>query len=124
MKILGKLWERITKWLNIVPTKVRPWDGELLVGPLKDLGPENSYCIEILNDDFTPMEFVVVVLMTCCRMDKERAVELMLEVHARGKAQIGFGSADAMKSLAAHICEEARMYGHPLVVLSVETTTR
>ena len=79
MKIFANLWGRVTKWLNIVPTTVRPWNGELLAGSFEEVGPENSYCIEILNDDFTPMEFVVVVLMTCCGLDKERAVELMLK---------------------------------------------
>ncbi|MEP6882110.1 MAG: ATP-dependent Clp protease adapter ClpS, partial [Dokdonella sp.] len=47
------------------------------------------YQVVILNDDFTPMDFVIVVLETFFTMDRERATQVMLHVHTRGKGVCG-----------------------------------
>jgi ATP-dependent Clp protease adaptor protein ClpS len=117
MKCFDKMKDQLLEWLNLKPDMIAPWTG----GPLNDKSVpfEQAYCIELLNDDFTPMEFVVLVVMTYFEMDKESAIQLMLEVHTNGFAKIGHSSREIMESFAVHLNAEARRREYPLFVRSV-----
>jgi ATP-dependent Clp protease adaptor protein ClpS len=86
--------------------------------PLHEFSADHAdaYCLEILNDDFTPMEFVIMLLMRHCGLDHRRAVHLMLDVHMKGSAKIGRAREEAVEKLAEKMTAEARHFGHPLLV--------
>ncbi len=73
------------------------------------------YQVVMLNDDYTPMEFVVEVLQTIFRLGHEPAVQVMLEVHTRGKAVAGVFTAEIAETKVAQVHEHARKHQHPLL---------
>jgi ATP-dependent Clp protease adapter protein ClpS len=117
MTFFGKMKEKLLEWLDLNPDLIASWAGGSVNDETVPLG--QAYCIEILNDDHTPMDFVVYLLMTCCQIDKESAMHLMLEVHTNGFARIGHSSQENMESLAAHLNTEARGREYPLFVRAV-----
>jgi ATP-dependent Clp protease adaptor protein ClpS len=75
--------------------------------------PATRYNIRFLNDDLTPMEFVVGVLEDVFKMTREQATEAMLATHPRGTYVVAtMEKADAEES-ARVILEQARQLGHP-----------
>lgn len=72
------------------------------------------YAVVFLNDDFTPMEFVVSVLRSVFFKTKEEANVLMLAVHYRGEATVGIYSYDIAVSKAAKTVALAREEKYPL----------
>ena len=73
------------------------------------------YKVMMLNDDYTPMDFVVEVLETFFRMDREQATQVMLTVHTRGKAVCGVYPQDIAETKAAQVVDYAREHQHPLM---------
>ena len=73
------------------------------------------YKVMMLNDDYTPMDFVVEVLETFFRMDREQATRVMLTVHTRGKAVCGVYPQDIAETKAAQVVDYAREHQHPLM---------
>jgi ATP-dependent Clp protease adaptor protein ClpS len=73
------------------------------------------YQVIILNDDYTPMEFVVDVLCTVFHMDEKTATNVMLQVHYQGKGVCGYYTRDVAETKAAQVIELARRSGHPLM---------
>jgi len=73
------------------------------------------YQVVLLNDDYTPMEFVVVVLETFFNMARERATQVMLHVHTRGKGVCGVFSREVAESKVAQVNEFSRLHQHPLL---------
>ena len=73
------------------------------------------------NDDFTPMEFVVVVLEVFFNMERAAATRIMYEVHTSGKAVCGFFSKDVAETKVDQVMDYARMHDHPLLC-SIEVT--
>ncbi len=73
------------------------------------------YKVLMLNDDYTPMDFVVEVLETFFRMDREQATRVMLTVHTRGKAVCGVFPQDIAETKAAQVVDYARENQHPLM---------
>jgi ATP-dependent Clp protease adaptor protein ClpS len=71
--------------------------------------------VVLLNDDYTPMEFVVVVLETFFNMARERATQVMLHVHTRGKGVCGVFSREVAESKVAQVNEFSRVHQHPLL---------
>lgn len=71
--------------------------------------------VMMLNDDYTPMDFVVEVLETFFRMDREQATRVMLTVHTRGKAVCGTYPQDIAETKAAQVVDYAREHQHPLM---------
>lgn len=69
----------------------------------------------MLNDDFTPMEFVVEVLIRFFHMDMEKASQIMLAVHTEGKATCGVFTRDVAETKAALVIDFARENQHPLM---------
>ncbi len=67
------------------------------------------------NDDFTPMEFVVVVLEVFFNMERDRATRTMYEVHTSGKAICGMFTKDVAETKVDQVMDYARMHDHPLL---------
>ncbi|MFT4013748.1 MAG: ATP-dependent Clp protease adapter ClpS [Paracoccus sp. (in: a-proteobacteria)] len=72
------------------------------------------YKVLLLNDDFTPMEFVVHVLERLFSMSHAQAIEIMLTVHRRGVAVVGVYSHEIAETKVAQVMELARRQQHPL----------
>jgi len=73
------------------------------------------YQVLLLNDDFTPMEFVVNVLETVFGMDRQMATRVMLEVHTRGKGICGVFTYEIAETKVAQVTGFARQQQHPLL---------
>lgn len=71
--------------------------------------------VVLLNDDFTPMDFVVEVLRSFFSMDQEKAVQVMLHVHTRGKGVCGVFSREVAETRVNQVNEYARDNQHPLM---------
>jgi ATP-dependent Clp protease adapter protein ClpS len=75
--------------------------------------------IEIMNDNLTPMAFVVSVLETCVGLSETEAIRTMLEIHKKGGVLLAMPSLDASRSVAETVSAEARSKNHPLVCRAV-----
>jgi len=73
------------------------------------------YKVVLLNDDYTPMEFVVDVLQRFFSMDREKATRVMLAVHTEGKGVCGVFSRDVAETKAAQVNQYSRENEHPLM---------
>jgi ATP-dependent Clp protease adaptor protein ClpS len=73
------------------------------------------YRVVLLNDDFTPMEFVVEVLQSIFGMERTRATRVMLEVHTKGKGVCGVYSYDIAETKVAQVTSVAQQQQHPLL---------
>ena len=73
------------------------------------------YQVVLLNDDYTPMEFVVEVLEVFFGMDRQQATQVMLTVHTRGKGVCGVFTRDVAETKAAQVNDFARQEQHPLL---------
>jgi ATP-dependent Clp protease adaptor protein ClpS len=74
-----------------------------------------KYKVILLNDDYTPMEFVVDVLKQFFHFTEELAVQVMLQVHFQGKGVCGVFTRDIAETKVALVNEYARMNEHPLL---------
>jgi ATP-dependent Clp protease adaptor protein ClpS len=72
------------------------------------------YKVLLLNDDYTPMEFVVHVLQQFFRMDMEEATRVMLHVHQRGVGVCGIFSYEVAETKVNQVMDFARQNQHPL----------
>lgn len=87
---------------------------ELAVKPRARPQRPPMYKVLMLNDDFTPMEFVVHVLERLFNMSHAQAIEIMLTVHRRGVAVVGVFSHEVAETKVAQVMELARRQQHPL----------
>ena len=87
-------------------TKTRPAQPKVKEPPL--------YKVLLLNDDYTPMEFVVVVLMKFFRMDEEKAWQFMYAVHTTGSAVVGIFPRDIAETKSEQVNAFAQEHNHPL----------
>jgi ATP-dependent Clp protease adaptor protein ClpS len=72
------------------------------------------YAVIMHNDDYTPMEFVVLVLQRFFRMNMEEATRVMLHVHQRGVGVCGVFSYEVAETKVAQVIDFARQNQHPL----------
>ncbi|UZK67994.1 ATP-dependent Clp protease adapter ClpS [Sphingomonas sp. M1-B02] len=72
------------------------------------------YRVLMLNDDYTPMEFVVLVLQRFFRMNMEEATQVMLHVHQRGVGVCGVFSYEVAETKVSQVIDFARQNSHPL----------
>lgn len=73
------------------------------------------YKVLLLNDDYTPMEFVVEILQTYFGMDRSRATQVMLQVHTRGSGVCGVFSRDVAETKVEQVNAYSRQKQHPLL---------
>ncbi len=78
------------------------------------------YQVVLLNDDYTPMEFVVEVLELFFGMDRSRATQIMLHVHTRGKGVCGVYSRDVAETKVEQVNRYSRQHQHPLLCVMEE----
>lgn len=79
------------------------------------LKPPPLYRVVLLNDDYTPMEFVVNVLQQFFGMNIETATRVMLKVHTEGKGVCGVYPREIAETKAMQVNEHARAAEHPLL---------
>jgi ATP-dependent Clp protease adaptor protein ClpS len=86
---------------------------------VEDSRPEvkepKRYSVILCNDDFTPMEFVVEVLMVFFSLDHESATRVMLNVHQKGKGVCGIFTREIAETKVVMVNEHARESQHPLL---------
>ena len=91
-------------------------DGGLAVEESKPkLKPPKKYKVILMNDDFTPMEFVVQILSTFFSMDQEQATQVMLMVHTKGRAVCGEFSYQIAETKVEQVNNYSRQQQHPLL---------
>ena len=73
------------------------------------------YRVIIFNDDYTPMEFVVYVLQTFFGIDRDKATQIMLAIHTRGKGVCGIFTKEVAETKSAQVNNFARENEHPLI---------
>lgn len=76
--------------------------------------PPRMYQVVMLNDDFTPMEFVVMVLQEYFRLDMDAATQIMLKIHHDGRGVCGVFTKDVAATKVELVLAAARRSGHPL----------
>ena len=76
--------------------------------------PPPMFQVVLLNDDFTPMEFVVVVLQKFFGMGREKATQVMLMVHREGRGVCGLFPRDIASTKVEQVCSFSRQHQHPL----------
>ena len=76
--------------------------------------PPRLYQVLMLNDDFTPMEFVVMVLQEYFRHDLDTATQIMLKIHHEGRGVCGVFTKDVAATKVEMVSAAARRAGHPL----------
>lgn len=79
------------------------------------LKPPKRYKVILLNDDYTPMEFVVQILARFFSMDQEKATQIMLMVHTKGKAICGEFSYQIAETKVEQVNDYSRQHQHPLM---------
>ena len=92
------------------------WDGGLAVEEQKPkLKPPKQFKVIVNNDDYTPMEFVVQVLMMYFSMDDAKATRVMMSVHTKGKGICGTFSHEIAETKVDQVNEYSRLNQHPLM---------
>jgi ATP-dependent Clp protease adaptor protein ClpS len=76
--------------------------------------PPQMYKVVLLNDDYTPMEFVVMVLQQYFKRDLETATQIMLKIHHEGRGVCGVYTKDVAATKVELVLAAARRAGHPL----------
>ncbi|MGE0174814.1 MAG: ATP-dependent Clp protease adapter ClpS [Oligoflexales bacterium] len=89
-------------------------DHGLIVEEKAEVRPPPMYKVLLINDDYTPMEFVVDVLERIFGKDHATATELMLRVHHEGRAICGVYTLEIAETKVAQVSDESRKMGHPL----------
>jgi len=91
-------------------------EGEKLIELQKQkTQPPPMYKVMLNNDDYTPMDFVIEVLTRFFSMDLEKANQLMLTVHYRGKAVCGIYTAEIAETKVMQVNQYSRKHQHPLM---------
>src|SRR6187399_3081371 len=105
-----------------VAPKTRPKDDDggsvVLERRTQKVKPPQMHQVLMLNDDYTPMEFVVVVIQEFFSKDRETATQIMLKIHLDGKAVCGVYSKDVAATKVDQVLEAAKQSGHPLQCIS------
>ena len=76
--------------------------------------PPSLYQVVMLNDDYTPMEFVVMVLQQYFQRDADTATQIMLKIHHEGRGVCGIYPKDIAATKVELVLTAARRDGHPL----------
>ncbi len=76
--------------------------------------PPPMYKVMLLNDDYTPMEFVVIVLQKFFGLGREASTQVMLKVHREGRGVCGVFPHDVAATKVDLVCSYSRQHQHPL----------
>ena len=83
--------------------------------------PPPLFKVMLLNDDYTPMDFVVVVLQTVFAMSREKATQVMLQVHREGMGVCGTYTREVAQAKVDQVISIAKKHQHPLQCTMEET---
>jgi ATP-dependent Clp protease adaptor protein ClpS len=89
-------------------------NGTVLQRQEEKVKPPRMYQVVLLNDDYTPMEYVVAILQEFFNKDRETATQIMLKVHRDGKGMCGVYPKDIASTKVELVITHARKSGHPL----------
>ena len=90
-------------------------DGVALQDAKPKLKKPPLYKVILLNDDFTPMDFVIEILMDFFAMSEQKATQVMLQIHTQGVGVCGTYSKDVAETKVYIVNEYSRSYQHPLM---------
>ena len=93
-------------------------DAVVLERRAQKVKPPQLYQVAMINDDFTPMEFVVMVIQEFFSKDREAATQIMLKIHLDGKGVCGVYSRDVAATKVDQVLDAAKQAGHPLQCVS------
>lgn len=79
------------------------------------------YRVVLINDDFTPMDFVVEILESIFGMERMRATQVMLEVHTKGKGVCGVFNFEIAETKVAQVMGISKQHQHPLLCTMEES---
>ena len=96
-------------------------NGSVLEAERTRVKPPPLFKVILLNDDYTPMDFVVVVLQTVFGMSREKATLVMLQVHREGMGVCGTFTREVAAAKVDQVIEIARKHQHPLQCTMEET---
>jgi ATP-dependent Clp protease adaptor protein ClpS len=99
----------------------RSRDGTVLEAKKSKVKAPPLFKVILLNDDYTPMEFVVAVLQTFFAMSREKATQVMLKVHREGMGVCGVYPRDIATTKVEQVVAYARKHQHPLQCVMEET---
>ena len=105
------------------PTDIEQYDGyDLAVEEARPkVKPPPLYRVLLINDDYTPMEFVVDILESIFGMERTRATQVMLEVHTKGQGICGVFSYEIAETKVAQVMTIAKQHQHPLLCTMEES---
>ena len=109
-------WGSINTAMSKLPEQQSGMQHGLVVEESKpEVARPPLYQVVLLNDDYTPMDFVVVVLETFFNMNRELATQVMLHVHTRGKGVCGVFTREVAETKVTQVNEFSRAHQHPLL---------
>ena len=100
--------------------QTHPSSGVALEPERQQIKPPPLYKVLILNDDYTPMDFVIVVLEKFFRMNREQATVVMLKVHRNGRGVCGVFPRDLAATKVEQVGAFAKRHAHPLACMMEE----
>ena len=97
-------------------------DGQLSAAEKTETKPPSMYRVMLINDDYTPMDFVVWLIQTVFFKPEEEATLLMLDVHQKGRGICGIYPYDVARTKVTQVKELTQKHEHPLeCIMEVET---
>jgi len=98
------------------------WDSQSLVFAENEqqLKEPSMYKVLLINDDYTPMDFVIDVLVRFFRMNEEQATQVMMNVHTRGKGVCGVFTHEIAETKMLQVNQYAKKNEHPLLCVIEE----
>lgn len=90
-------------------------DGLALEEAKPKLKKPQMYKVILINDDYTPMEFVVHILEAFFGLNREKATHIMINVHTQGKGVCGIYTRDIAETKVAQVNEYSKQNQHPLL---------
>jgi len=99
-----------------MPTIKIPEQKEIIqeIAEKTDLKPPAMYAVLLLNDDYTPMDFVEDILMRFFGKNEEQSQSITMQVHSQGRGTCGIYPKDIAESKALQVESFSRQHNHPL----------
>lgn len=110
----------MSKDIPTVLDEYNPGDGVAVEVDKPKLKRPPLFKVVLLNDDYTPMEFVVEVLEVFFGLNREKSTQIMLHVHTRGKGICGVYTYGIAETKVKQVNDYARQHGHPLLSIMEE----
>ncbi|MGV6851150.1 MAG: ATP-dependent Clp protease adapter ClpS [bacterium] len=97
-------------------------EGDTLVETAEpELEQPGKYTVFLINDDFTPMDFVIEILQKFFGMSEDKATQIMLHVHTRGRGKCGTYTYEIAETKVQQVNEYSRQSQHPLMCAMEES---